>query len=589
MPTQAASGVVAVDGVGSRTLLIVPVITSFSNSDFRPSGTSRSLTLNGGGYIEGGTTVGFGAVSVADPGTGTATLDVFSGGTRLNVVIPESGTGKVTVVTAGGTSNAFAVGPTSFTGITATAEAGVPADGGRPSANVGQTVTLRGGGFGSNANVTFPTVNDSGLTGTTSVRVKSVSADGSAATVDVPNMAATGAVRVPGASGSFTLQVVPKITSFSNLDFRPSGTSRDLRLDGGGYIEGGTTVKFGAASVVDPDTGVGTLNVFSSGTVVTVVIPDGGSGSVTVVTAGGTSNAFGVGLTSFSGIAATAGAGVPADAAQPSANVGQTITVSGEDFRGNANVTFPTVDDSGLAGSTSVRVKSVSVGGGSATVTVPDGAATGAVSVPGASGSFTLQVVPKITSYTNSDFRPSGTSRNLGLNGGGFIEGGTTVAFGAVSVADPDTNSGTLDVYFSGTRLDVVIPDGGAGSVTVVTTGSTSKRVRGGPDVLFRDHCDGGGGRARSWDAAFGQCGTDDHGERRRLQEQQQCYFPDGGRQRCCGHYQHSREAGVGRRHLSNGNGARRSSDWSGERTGSVRLIYPSGGAEDRFPRKNPF
>ena len=76
--------------------------------------------------------------------------------------------------------------------------------------------------------------------------VSSVAPDGLSAQVNVPYTAVTGDITVPGATGSATLQVVPRLTSFSNSDFRPSGTSRNLSLGGSGFIEGGITVSFGA-------------------------------------------------------------------------------------------------------------------------------------------------------------------------------------------------------------------------------------------------------------------------------------------------------------------------------------------------------
>ncbi|MCH7746411.1 MAG: hypothetical protein IIC84_10085, partial [Chloroflexi bacterium] len=59
-----------------------------------------------------------------------------------------------------------------------------------------------------------------------------------------------------------------------------------------GFIEGGSTVRFGDVDVVDPDTGSGTINVFSTNRAINVTIPNGAGPEITVTTAGGTSNLF---------------------------------------------------------------------------------------------------------------------------------------------------------------------------------------------------------------------------------------------------------------------------------------------------------
>ena len=123
--------------------------------------------------------------------------------------------------------------------------------------------------------------------------------------------------------GSFTLQVVPRLTGFSNNnDFAPGVF---IRLIGSGFTEGDVTVNFGATAVADPDGGAGTINVQSTGTLLDVNIPASPGGAVTVTTAGGVSNSLQVGPASFTAIAATASAGSPANAGVPSANPVKTI------------------------------------------------------------------------------------------------------------------------------------------------------------------------------------------------------------------------------------------------------------------------
>ena len=423
-------------GAPLNVLQIVPKISSFTNTDFKPSGTSRSLQLNGGGFIEGRVTVDLGDVSVVDPGTNTTTIDVFSSGTGMNTIIPNDAGSEVTVTTNGGTSNTVQVSATSFTGFDATASFGTPADGGLPSANVGQAITLFGSGFRTNTNVRFSAINDSGVLTTTIRRVKTVNLDGTEALVDVPNSAVTGDFSVIGADESFPLQIVPRITSFTNTDFRPSGTSRSIQLNGGGFVEGSITVHFGDSDVADPDVSTGTIDVFSSGTGMNSVIPSSPGALVSVTTAGGTSNEIAVSATSFTGISSVSTTGTPADPTEASVDAFGQAVLDGVGFRSNTNVVFPTINDAGVEGTARVRVSSVSLDATSAVVSLPTKVNTGDISVIGIDGSFLLQVVPRITSFTNTDFRPG---VNLRLNGRAFNEGNITVHFNGTPVVDPDT------------------------------------------------------------------------------------------------------------------------------------------------------
>jgi hypothetical protein len=84
-----------------------------------------------------------------------------------------------------------------------------------------------------------------------------------------------------------------------------------------------------------------------------------------------------------------------------------------------------------------------------------------------------LQVVPTIGSFS---MNPVGGGTNLRLNGSGYVEGATTVNFDSTAVVDPDNGAGTIDVFFSGTALNVLMPVSG-GNVTVETAGGVSNAV----------------------------------------------------------------------------------------------------------------
>ena len=225
--------------------------------------------------------------------------------------------------------------------------------------------------------------------------VSSAAPDGTSATVVVPLTADTGGVTATGTPANFALQIVPRINGFSNSDYRPGV---NLRLDGRGFIEGGITVNFGSVDVVDPSTNSSTINVHSSATLLDVTIPSGAESGLSVTTDGGTSNVFFVGPESFTDRIAVANVGTPVDSGERSANASQVITILGSGFRTNTNVSFPSVNDSGMAGLGFVRIAFLNSDRTEATVTFPLNAATGEVTVPGTNTSYLLQIVPRITS-----------------------------------------------------------------------------------------------------------------------------------------------------------------------------------------------
>ena len=69
-----------------KHLQIVPVVSGITG------GRGRLTTLSGTGFIEGASTVRFGAVEVADGGNSFDDgADAFSANTRLNVTVPATG------------------------------------------------------------------------------------------------------------------------------------------------------------------------------------------------------------------------------------------------------------------------------------------------------------------------------------------------------------------------------------------------------------------------------------------------------------------------------------------------------------------
>src|SRR6185436_341164 len=116
---------------------------------------------------------------------------------------------------------------------------------------------------------------------------------------------------------------------------------------------------------------------------------------------------------------ATAGQGVPTNAAVASANTGQFITLQGYGFNTNSNILFTATAEDGTHGQVVARPTSVP-NSGTMTVAVPAFAVTGPVTVAGSATSVQLQVVPTLNGISTSSLTPGPAIR---LSGTGIPEG----------------------------------------------------------------------------------------------------------------------------------------------------------------------
>jgi len=192
-----------------------------------------------------------------------------------------------------------------------------------------------------------------------------------------------------------------------------------------------------------------------------------------VITAGGSSGR----LTDVGAINSAANIGTPTDATAASANVGQQVIITGAGYTTNATkVILEAINQDGLRYITTVTPDSVAADGTSLVFTVPAEALTGIASLLNGGSGKQLQIVPTLKS--GSIVTPGNAAS---LFGSGFIEGGTTVRFGAVDVIDggPGTGDG-LDVRswdIGNGRIDATVPPGGSGPVTVLTAGGQSNSI----------------------------------------------------------------------------------------------------------------
>ena len=178
--------------------------------------------------------------------------------------------------------------------------------------------------------------------------------------------------------------------------------------------------------------------------------------------------------TSLSAIVGVAASGTPAQSALASANVGQSITLTGAGLSATDAVVFSTRDSAGTQGTQTVTPASVAGDGTSLTVAVPTNATSGMVRLAREQAGLFLQVVPTLADADISTTYHGGT---LALRGTGFSEGDSRVHFGAQSFADSGPVSG-VDVFGSqqeNDRLNVTVPNAVPfGPIAVSTLGGTS-------------------------------------------------------------------------------------------------------------------
>ena len=456
-----------------RSGIVLQVVPTIANLIVVTGGgyEGAGMQLVGTGYAEGQSTVLFGAQSLGDPSRSYG-LDVVGSNTQLNLtVVSGLPTGPIQVRTAGGTSAAYGI---ALQGLSATAVAGTAANGAQASANPGQLISLSGVGLDVNTEVVFDVINDSGVRDDLVVKPTFTTADGSIQ-VYVPTQAVSGVVRVAGSAASFALQVVPMVTDVQVQSIAGDGSSAVVVVSGLGFTEGLGEYRFGSVVVTDAATNAG-ADVSSSGTRVTLTVPlsDGAFGAVSVKTAGGVSALY---TTNLSRVEAVAYSGAPADAAQASANAGQTVRLVGTGLSVATDVLLRWVDHQGGAQMVRLNPSQASADGTSAQLEVPV-YANGAfkLQVLGSASQPLLQIVPVVRTVDIQD--------RVVLFGSGYVEGASSYRIAGAShddvlidAADPDEG---VNVWYDGAQNNSVyirraaINTFGPGVVTVTTAGGTS-------------------------------------------------------------------------------------------------------------------
>ena len=191
----------------------------------------------------------------------------------------------VTVTTAGGTSDPFSIG---LTQIDSVAFSGTAADTSEASANADQAISILGSNLNTATDFVVRYLDDSGNLRNVLVNPVSASADGTEATLELPAFANSAfGLQAVGASAQPLLQIVPTLSTIdvAGNDF--------IRVDGTGIAEGDGAYNFNGTVVTDPDASGTNVNVSRSGTRVDLnPVTNFGAGTLTLTTAGGTSEAL---------------------------------------------------------------------------------------------------------------------------------------------------------------------------------------------------------------------------------------------------------------------------------------------------------
>ncbi len=422
----------------------IPTLGSLSQNSGLDEG-GDVLTLTGTGFVDGFTTVFFGA-------TGVTPLTVPLS-TSLTVSTPAgTGTVNVTVRTPGGTTTpaltfTYVVNPT-VSSVTNQDNTSFLNNG---RSIGGNNVRIMGTNFVTPLTVTFDgqTATSIVLTGTT--QIDCVSPVGLAGSRVV-------AVGTPGgtANGAWIYHDAPTVTSVSNPSNTGSTQGGETRTVNGSNLPATfTVITFGGT----PATGV-----VASGASADVTTPAHAPGQVDVVvtTPGGTAtlvNGYTYTGPFVSGISPNVGPVIG----------GQTAIISGSGLSGATSVT--------IGGATAAITGNTA---GQITVTTPPGTAGAAVDVvvTTPSGTFTLAGAysytgtPTITSVTPNK-GPAAGGQNVQIIGTNFASGFTEVRIGG-TLATGVSVTGT-------TQIDLVTPPGtpGAPVNVVVTTYTTQNSAPG--------------------------------------------------------------------------------------------------------------
>ncbi|MEV3966003.1 IPT/TIG domain-containing protein, partial [Nocardia sp. NPDC050193] len=439
---------IAPPGTGTVNVTVQALLDGTSNPlPYTYVGVPALTGINpASGSAAGGTTVVLtgtnltGATAVSFGGTPATSFTVNSP-TQITAVAPAHsvGTVLVRVTTAGGTSNGVAYTYVAVPTLTTIAPNAGPVTG-------GTTVVLTGTNLTGATAVSFGGTPATSFTVNSPTQITAVAPAHSAGTVSVT------VTTVGGTSNgvAYTYVAVPTLTTVvPNAGSVAGGTTVVLT---GTNLTGATAVTFGGTPA--------TSFTVNSSTQITAVAPAGAAGtvSVTVTTAGGTSNGV-----AYTYVAVPTLTTVAPDAG-PVAG-GTTVVLTGTNLTGATTVSFGGTPATSFVVDSDTQITAVAPPGAAGTVSVT------ATTVGGTSNgvAYTYVAAPTLTTVV-PDAGPVAGGTTVVLTGTN-LTGATTVSFGGTPATSFTVNSST--------QITAVAPAHSAGTilVTATTVGGTSNGV----------------------------------------------------------------------------------------------------------------
>jgi hypothetical protein len=404
----------------SFTYFSAPTIASFTPV----SGKSyEEVTITGANFT-GATAVSFG-------GTAAALFSVYSD-TQIQAYVGAGASGPITVTTPGGTATSSGT----FNYIPAITTPSISSF--TPASGIsGTSVTITGANLSGATAVSFGGTAAASFAVDSATQITAVVGSGSSGVVSVTTSGGTAY-----SPTSFTYYGTPTITSFTPA----SGISGTAVIITGANLAGASAVSFGGTAAAE-------FTVDSS-TQITATVGSGSSGSISVVTPGGTATS----ATSFSYSTGTSNPTITSFT--PSSGPGGTsVTINGTNLSGATAVSFGGTAAASFTVNSSTKITAVVGSGSSGKISVTT---AGGTAVSGDSFIYTTAPAPVISSFTPSS-GPSGTTVTInGIN----LSGATAVSFGGTAAASFTVNSST--------KITAVVGSGSSGQISVTTPGGTA-------------------------------------------------------------------------------------------------------------------
>ncbi|GAB6900663.1 beta strand repeat-containing protein [Kineosporia succinea] len=392
------------------------------------------------GPTVGGTTViitgsGFSGASAVRFGSTPAASFTVNSGTQISAVSPAGVPGTLDVTVVGLYATSATTSADRFTYVAApTITAVNPAAGPLSGAN---PVTVTGTGFTIGTTVSFGGTPATSTTFGSATQLTAVVPPGGAGPVDVVVSTPYGQDTL---TNGYRYRAAPSVTGLSP-GVGPEAGGTVVTITGTGFSDA-TAVRFGSTP--------STLFTVSSDTSVTATAPAGtGIVDVTVTGPGGTSATGAADRFRYAPVPAVASL---SPVFGPTVG-GTTVSVAGSGFTGatavridGTTVSFSVVNDSTITFTTPGGSGDVPV-----TVTTPGGSTL--------ARTFTYANSPTVSALS-PDRGPLGGNNTVTITGTGFTSG-SSVSFGGTPASVQFVND---------TRLDVTVPPGGAGPVSVTVT-----------------------------------------------------------------------------------------------------------------------